>query len=199
MKDGGTLQVGIGSLGAALVHSAILRHKDNDHWRSVYDHLRIAERFPVAETDGGTGPFERGLYGCSEMMVDGFLYLMQAGILRREVFEHAGLQTLINRGELSEQVTMASLDVLRREQLIDSPMRARDVAWLVRLGILRDSVEFRGGRLLVGSESVDGDLDDPQAREAIESLALGSRLKGGVTMHGASTSAPRVFTGRCGT
>lgn len=193
LKDGGTLQVGIGSLGAALVHSAILRHKDNEHWRSVYDHLRIAERFPVAETDGGTGPFERGLYGCSEMMVDGFLYLMQAGILRREVFEHAGLQTLINRGELSEQVTMDSLDVLRREQLIDSPMRARDVAWLVRLGILRDSVEFRGGRLLVGSESVDGDLDDPQAREAIESLALGSRLKGGVTMHGGFYVGPESF------
>ncbi|WP_138440837.1 acetyl-CoA hydrolase/transferase C-terminal domain-containing protein [Marinobacter alexandrii] len=193
LKDGGTLQVGIGSLGAALVHSAILRHKDNEHWRAVYDHLRIAERFPVAETDGGTGTFERGLYGCSEMMVDGFLYLMQAGILRREVFDHAGLQILINRGELSEQVTMESLDVLRREQLIDSPMRARDVAWLVRLGILRDTVELRGGRLLVGSESVDGDLDDPQAREAIKSLALGSRLKGGVTMHGGFYVGPERF------
>lgn len=193
LKDGGTLQVGIGSLGAALVHSAILRHKDNEHWRALYQHLRIAERFSVAETDGGTAPFERGLYGCSEMMVDGFLYLMQAGILRREVFEHAGLQNLINQGELSEQVTMASLDVLRRARLIDSPMRARDVGWLVRLGILRDTVEFRGGRLLVGSRSVDGDLDDPQAREAIESLALGQRLKGGVVMHGGFYVGPERF------
>lgn len=193
LRDGGTLQVGIGSLGSALVHSAILRHQHNDDWRAVYDHLKVAERFPVAHAEGGTGPFEQGLYGCSEMMVDGFLYLMQAGILRREVFDHADLQTLINQGELSEQVTMASLDVLRREQLIDSPMRAKDVSWLVSLGILKDTVAFKGGRLLVGDQSVDGDLDSPEAREAIETLALGRRLKGGVAMHGGFYVGPERF------
>ncbi|MBW4935747.1 acetyl-CoA hydrolase/transferase C-terminal domain-containing protein [Marinobacter sp. F4206] len=193
LRDGGTLQVGIGSLGAALVHSAILRHQHNDAWRAVFDHLRVDERFPVVESDGGTGPFERGLYGCSEMMVDGFLYLMQAGILRREVFDNADLQTLINQGDLTEAVSMASLDVLRREQLIDSPMRARDVSWLVKLGILKETVAFKGGRLLIGEQSVDGDLDNPEAREAIETLALGRRLKGGIAMHGGFYVGPERF------
>ncbi|MBW0148843.1 acetyl-CoA hydrolase/transferase C-terminal domain-containing protein [Marinobacter arenosus] len=193
LRDGGTLQVGIGSLGAALVHSAILRHQHNDAWRAVYEHLKVAERFPVVATDGGTGPFTQGLYGCSEMMVDGFLYLMQAGILTREVFENADLQTLINQGELTPNVSMASLDVLRREQLIDSPMRARDVSWLVQLGILKDSVTFRGGRLMIGEQSVEGDLDRSEAREAIETLALGRRLKGGIAMHGGFYVGPERF------
>ena len=193
IRDGGTLQVGIGSLGAALVHSIILRHRHNDSWRQTYDTLRVAERFPASESEGGTGPFDLGLYGCSEMMVDGFLHLMRAGILRRQVFDHAGLQTLINDGRLSEQVTMATLDTLRDEQLIASPLRARDVAWLVRLGVLRNTVEFRGGRLLAGSESIDGDLDNPDARRAIEALALGRSLQGGVVIHGGFYVGPVAF------
>ena len=193
IRDGGTLQVGIGSLGAALVHSTILRHRDNASWRRIYDTLQVAERFPVAEREGGTDPFEQGLYGCSEMMVEGFLHLMQAGILRRQVFDHAELQTLINDGQLIEQFTMATLDTLRREQLIDSPLRARDVAWLVYLGVFRSTVAFRGGRLLAGSQSLDGDLDDADARRGIESLALGERLQGGVAMHGGFYVGPEAF------
>ncbi|MBC7182904.1 MAG: acetyl-CoA hydrolase, partial [Marinobacter sp.] len=113
LKDGGTLQVGIGSLGAALVHSAILRHSHNDAWRKVFDHLKVEQNFPVVSEEGGTGPFEHGLYGCSEMMVDGFLYLMQEGILTREVYDHAGLQSLINRGDIASEVSLSTLDVLR--------------------------------------------------------------------------------------
>ncbi|MFT7337978.1 MAG: acyl-CoA hydrolase [Marinobacter maritimus] len=193
LKDGGTLQLGIGSLGAALVHSAILRHSDNDAWRTIFDYLKVAENFPLVEKEGGTGTFEKGLYGCSEMMVDGFLYLMQAGVVRREVYDHADLQILINNGEIDEQVSLATLDVLRREGLIDSPMRARDVAWLTRYGILRATVEFKGGRLRIGEDSLGADLDDPGAREAIGALALGERLTGGVAMHGGFYVGPQQF------
>lgn len=193
LKDGGTLQVGIGSLGAALVHSAIMRHKHNDAWRKVFNHLQVDEQFPVVAEDGGTEPFEQGLYGCSEMMVDGFLYLMQEGILTREVFEHAGLQALINRGELTSKVSLETLDTLRREKLIDSPLRARDVRWLVRHGILGEEVEFKGGRLCLRSHSVEGDLDDAEAREIIEALMLGERLTGGVVLHGGFYVGPERF------
>ncbi|TNE79173.1 MAG: acetyl-CoA hydrolase [Gammaproteobacteria bacterium] len=193
LKDGGTLQVGIGSLGAALVHSAILRHKYNEDWLAVYNHLKVAERFPVVNEYGGTNPFDDGLYGCSEMMVDGFIYLMQAGVLSREVYDHAGLQTLINRQAMSVQVSMDSLDTLRREKLIDSPMRARDVSWLVSLGILKENVEFKGGRLRIGDHSVEGDLDSAEARETIQALALGDRLRGGIAMHGGFYVGPERF------
>ncbi|MDY6839970.1 MAG: acetyl-CoA hydrolase/transferase C-terminal domain-containing protein [Pseudomonadota bacterium] len=193
LKDGGTLQVGIGSLGSALVHSAILRHSRNDAWRKVFDHLKVDQNFPVVIADGGTGPFEEGLYGCSEMMVDGFLYLMQEGILSREVYDHVGLQALVNCGDIAGDVSLATLDVLRREKLIDSPLRARDVHWLVRHGIFRGAVEFKGGRLRVGDQSVEGDLDNSQAREAIEALVLGDRLTGGIVMHGGFYLGPERF------
>lgn len=193
LRDGGTLQVGIGSLGAALVHSTILRHRHNQHWKTVFDHLKVADRFPVVSEYGGTGTFEEGLYGCSEMMVDGFIYLMEAGVLTREVFDHAGLQTLINRRELTHSVSLSTLDVLRREQLIDSPLRARDVQWLCRYGILKPEVEFKGGRLRVGDQSLDPDLDSEEARSAIESLALGTALTGGVVVHGGFFVGPEAF------
>ena len=193
LRDGGTLQVGIGSLGAALVHSAILRHRHNEHWKQVFDHLKVADRFPVVSEYGGTDVFEAGLYGCSEMMVDGFIYLMEAGVLTREVFDHAGLQTLINRGELTHSVALDTLDVLRREQFIESPLRARDVQWLCRYGILNPEVEFKGGRLRVGEQSLDPDLDSEEARSAIESLALGKSLTGGVVVHGGFFVGPEAF------
>jgi acyl-CoA hydrolase len=85
LRDGGTLQVGIGSLGTALVHSTMLRHQHNARWQQLYQQLNISQRFPFAAECGGTGRFENGLYGCSEMMMEGFLHLMEAGVLTREV------------------------------------------------------------------------------------------------------------------
>lgn len=85
LRDGGTLQVGIGSLGTALVHSTILRHTQNVRWRQFYEQLNIAQRFPFAADLGGMDCFEEGLYGCSEMMMEGFLHLMEAGVLTRKV------------------------------------------------------------------------------------------------------------------
>lgn len=194
LKDGGTLQVGIGSLGAALVHSAIVRHKNNAAWKSIYDFAQVAEQFPVVCEYGGTEPFEKGLYGCSEMMVDGFLYLLQEGILKREVFEHAGLQTLINDGKITGKPSLQTLDVLLSEELIDSPLRARDVRWLVQHGILGSHVQFKGGRLRLSEEkSVEADLGNAETREALQAMGLGASLEGGIAMHGGFYVGPERF------
>lgn len=193
LRDGGTLQVGIGSLGAALVHSTILRHRDNAAWRRVHDHLRIAEHFPVAAREGGVEPFSQGLYGCSEMMVDGFLHLLDAGVLTREVYDHAPLQELVNRGRIGPDVSLQTLDVLREEGLISSPLRARDLRWLTRFGILRDDVDLRGGRLLLGNYSVEPDLDNNETRQALETRGIGRHLTGGVVMHGGFYVGPESF------
>ncbi|RCV90045.1 acetyl-CoA hydrolase [Billgrantia montanilacus] len=103
LKDAGTLQIGIGSLGAALVHSTLLRQRDNARWQAIYQDLQVAERFPVAEQWGDTQPFSQGLYGCSEMMVDGFIYLMEGDVLKRRVFADADFQEAINRGEIDSE------------------------------------------------------------------------------------------------
>ena len=84
VRDGGTLQIGIGELGDAIVHALTLRHRQNSTWRRALADLGLAARAgPHQAAIGGDGPFEQGLYGVTEMFVDGFLDLYRAGILRR--------------------------------------------------------------------------------------------------------------------
>lgn len=89
VRDGGTLQIGIGALSDAIVHSLLLRHGRNADYRAAL----LALRGTDASTDalvgriGGLAPFERGLYGASEMVMDGFMHLRRAGILTRRVHD----------------------------------------------------------------------------------------------------------------
>jgi acyl-CoA hydrolase len=80
VKDGGTLQIGIGSFADALAHVLILRHTQSARFRALVDALG-----EPPSTDAEYGPFQQGLYGCSEMLVDGFLALRRTGILKRRV------------------------------------------------------------------------------------------------------------------
>jgi len=83
VADGGTLQLGIGSLGDAVAQALILRHRRNADFRGLAARLDPAERAPAGLRE--SAPFELGLYGVSEMFVEGFLDLMHAGVLKREV------------------------------------------------------------------------------------------------------------------
>ncbi|MGV8998234.1 MAG: acetyl-CoA hydrolase/transferase C-terminal domain-containing protein [Parvibaculaceae bacterium] len=76
IADGGTLQIGIGKQADAFVHAMALRQNKNDLFR------RAAAR--LTSRAGEEGLFTEGLYGVSEMFVDGFLSLIKAGILKRE-------------------------------------------------------------------------------------------------------------------
>ena len=82
VRDGGSLQIGIGQVGDALAQGLIVRHRDNAQFRATMKRLAPA----TAQREAlETGPFEQGLYGVSEMLFEAFLRLMQAGILTREV------------------------------------------------------------------------------------------------------------------
>jgi acyl-CoA hydrolase len=84
VRDGGTIQIGIGELGDAIVHAMTLRHRNNADWRRALADTALLPRFTAAQTEiGGDGPFERGLYAVTEMFVDGFLDLYREGILKR--------------------------------------------------------------------------------------------------------------------
>jgi acyl-CoA hydrolase len=83
IADGGTLQLGIGSLGDAMAQALILRHRRNAEFRALLARLDPAERTPAHLRE--SAPFELGLHGLSEMFVEGFLDLLRAGILKREV------------------------------------------------------------------------------------------------------------------
>ncbi|MCP5206119.1 MAG: acetyl-CoA hydrolase [Hahellaceae bacterium] len=193
VKDGGTLQVGIGSLGSALVNGAIMRHKNNQDYTELVSELGLEKKFPVINEIGGHGTFEKGLYGCSEMMVDGFIYLYKAGILKREVFEDVPLQTLLNEEKITTKVDLKMLDALVESGVVGQELRAKDVTYLKKTGVFKDNVEYKGGSLVVDEETVAANLADASARKSIEKLCLGDKLKGGIIMHGGFFLGPQQF------
>ena len=82
VKDGGTLQIGIGQIGDALAQGLIVRHRDPAQFQSTIKRLTpAAQQFQALET----GTFEKGLYGVSEMLFEAFLALIDANILKRDV------------------------------------------------------------------------------------------------------------------
>ncbi|WP_050626242.1 acetyl-CoA hydrolase/transferase C-terminal domain-containing protein [Bradyrhizobium viridifuturi] len=82
VRDGGTLQIGIGQVGDALAQGLVVRHRDNAQFHGIMQRLAPGTaQLAVAET----GPFEKGLYGVSEMLFEAFLALIDIGILKRDV------------------------------------------------------------------------------------------------------------------
>jgi hypothetical protein len=82
VRDGGTLQIGIGQVSDALAQGLIVRHRDNAQFHAIMKRLSSGTEQLAAPA---TGSFEKGLYGVSEMLFEAFLGLIEAGILKREV------------------------------------------------------------------------------------------------------------------
>jgi hypothetical protein len=82
IRDGGSLQIGIGQVGDALAQGLIVRHRDNPQFHDIMKRLAPGNPQLAALQ---IGPFEKGLYGVSEMLFEAFVGLMEAGILKREV------------------------------------------------------------------------------------------------------------------
>ena len=99
VRDGGTLQIGIGALSDALCHALVLRHTRNDDYRAVLRALdpSLAAHASVVAS-GGLGPFELGLYGASEMVNDGFRLLVDAGVIRRRVVDDLEVMQRLSAG-----------------------------------------------------------------------------------------------------
>ena len=102
VRDGGTLQIGIGSMGDALTAALLARQADNEGYRHLLTDLDVYQWAPLISREGGVEPFARGLYGCSEMFVNGLLVLADAGIVRRKVYADVATQTQANAGLLDD-------------------------------------------------------------------------------------------------
>ena len=100
VRDGGTLQIGIGSMGDALTAALLARQADNDGYRALLADLQVNQWQSLIDREGGVEPFAQGLYGCSEMFVNGLLALADAGIVRRKVYPTLELQQRANAGTL---------------------------------------------------------------------------------------------------
>ncbi|SDA92822.1 Acyl-CoA hydrolase [Pseudomonas sp. NFACC15-1] len=102
VRDGGTLQIGIGAMGDALTAALLARQADNAGYQALLADLNLSQWAQLIEREGGVEPFAKGLYGCSEMFVNGLLVLAEAGIIRRKVYPDEPTQARANAGTLDE-------------------------------------------------------------------------------------------------
>jgi hypothetical protein len=89
VEDGGTLQIGIGSIGDAFGAALLMRHQAPALFADTIRRLGWPETAPEPQT----APFRTGLYAASEMLAPCFLPLRRAGILKREAADGAILHS----------------------------------------------------------------------------------------------------------
>jgi acyl-CoA hydrolase len=194
VRDGGTLQLGIGELGDAVVYGLQLRQQQSLEFRDMLRALKADERFGEAlAAIGADAPFESGLYACTEMFVDGFMDLYRAGILRRRVFDDVRIQGLLNDGSIGERVDERFLAALASVGF-GSPLDAEEFTLLQGFGVFQPDCRYAAGRI-ENSEGVSAAarLDSASARNELLTLCGGRRLTGGILLHGGFFLGPRGF------
>jgi acyl-CoA hydrolase len=191
IKDAGTLQIGIGSLGDAIVYACQLRHAHNEDYKNLVDGLNID--LPQIDNIGGVSPFEKGLYGSSEMFVNGFMHLIKSGIVKREVYDDLDIQRLLNEEKITETVNAEMLQCLIDEAVIGHRLSHSDFIYLQNWGVLKAELEWSDEGVWEGGKCVGFDLEQKNTFDQLCELCLGDKLKGGVYMHGGFYLGPQDF------
>lgn len=193
VRDGGTLQLGIGELGDAIVYALKLRHEQPAMYRQVIEDRGLLGRHRrLIETEGGTAPFQRGLYGCTEMLADGFLDLYRSGVLKRRVYPSAKLQRLIDAGHIDERVGLHTLDALSEAGM--RRMSYADFHEFRDVGLFREDVEYDRGMLVApDGTQIRASFNDPRQRELIAHTCLGTELRNGVLLDSGFFFGPKGF------
>lgn len=191
VKDGGTLQIGIGALSDAIVHGLLWRERDPGAFAHT---VRALSDLRSPDLGIECGRFERGLYGASEMVMDGFMHLRKAGILRREVFDDLGLQRLMNAGCVGPVADASTLDRFIEAGLVAMPLDRPSLRWLQKFGLVDPLVELVDGELRWPDGMRSGaDLCDRGAKRMLVEHIDGKSLVGGRYLHGAFWLGSRLL------
>jgi acyl-CoA hydrolase len=195
IKDGGTLQIGIGSLGDAIVYASKLRHKNNGLYKKVLTDVGVSTHFAEVITEiGDTDPFTKGLYGSTEMFVNGFWHLYESDILKRRVYDHVSLQRLLNQGKITETVTPEILTTLLEHHVIQAQITENDFHVLQHFGLFKDALRFDNGAIITpGGLSITADLENTENREKMFAHCLGTELNNGILLHAGFFLGPQSF------
>jgi len=195
VQDGGTLQIGIGSLADAMVYCTELRQQNNATYLNLLEETQISTNFnPLIKQSGGTGTFKQGLYAASEMFVEGFAHLYEAGILQRKVYPDAQIQALLNDKRITEQVESGLIKKLLDWHVIDEVITARTFERLQYLGIFKADLSFNKGSIKDAAGNIySSDLHDANNLAAIEKNCLGESLNHGVVLHAAFFMGSKRF------
>ncbi|NII10538.1 acetyl-CoA hydrolase/transferase C-terminal domain-containing protein [Oleiagrimonas sp. C23AA] len=187
VRDGGTLQVGIGALSDAMVHALCLRQRQNTTYGQTLGAIDSdGGTLRLAESLGGLAPFAEGVYGASEMVLDGFMHLRRAGILGRRVYDDLALERSRAAGAIGDVLKAGDAERLRACGALPEVLDANAVDRLVRFGLLP-----RGARLdtscvrLADVASLPGALQSAEELAAWDAFLAGRRLRGGRYLRGA--------------
>ena len=194
MRDGGTLQIGIGELGDSIVYSLLLRHQQNEAWRRALVDAGTERSAALIDAVGGRAPFTTGLFGATEMFVDQMLDLYRAGILRRRVYDYLPLQRALAANGSSTRVDAALLEALLAAgagPVLDASRRRR--AQGRRRPAQRDPLRGRPHRLARRRRASRPNLGSAATRAALARECLGLQLQGGTVMHAGFLLGPRAF------
>jgi Acetyl-CoA hydrolase/transferase C-terminal domain len=192
VRDGGTLQVGIGELGDALIYGLLLRHQQNAVWREALATLGQPEVTALVAAEGGHEPFTTGLFANTEMFVAQLLELYRAGILCRRVFDYLPLERLLAAGS-AVRVDAGTLERLAAAGA-GPRLDAGEFATLRHYGVFREEIEFRDGRVRApGGAWIEVDLADPACRTRLAQECLGRELRNGQLLHAGFFLGPRSF------
>ncbi|MGE5422533.1 MAG: acetyl-CoA hydrolase/transferase C-terminal domain-containing protein [Ignavibacteriales bacterium] len=194
IRDAGTLQVGIGALGDAIVAGLIIRNEHNEVYKDILNITGISRRYgKLIREWGGVGVFKEGLYGSSEMFVGAFMQLYKSKILKRKVFDSVPLMKLINEGYMTaDYIPEDIIDCLIEMKAIHSVLDLDDFYFLLGYGILDGDLRFENNAIWDGETSYSADLNDEKDRLAIRKL-LGKSLKNGKVILGAFFVGPKSF------
>ena len=195
IRDEGELQIGIGAMGDAFINALIFRQKDNQNYQQVLQSLEIDEKFgDIINRIGGTGILEKGLFGASEMIMDGFLHLYEAGILKRLVYDDLSIQRLLNEGLIGHEVTPATLELLLQRKAVHMYLSREDFDYLVKFGVFQDGLLYDDGDIVTAQgQRIRADFSREENKQQILEHCLGDRLKGAAVVHGGFFLGPQDF------
>lgn len=186
VPDGGTLQIGIGSLGDAFVNASIIRQQQPDEYRNLIDTLNIPDKFSSLYNAAHCAPFEQGLYAASEMFMEGFQHLYTAGILKRKVYDHAGIQAMLNKGLMDERINADSLELMLSHEAIPHYLNQNDLQVLQTLGVIRAECQVHDGIIATPEgQQITPDLYQEKNRQRFIKHCLGDHLRNGHILHAA--------------
>jgi len=194
IKDNGTLQIGIGSLGDALVYGLQVREENNDVYKSIGKTIGLMDKFGSSVNKiGGIDKFKEGITGSTEMLVDGYLHLIKSGIVKRKTYNNVHIQRLINEGLIEEKITPDTIDVFLKHKAIQPKLTVGNFKFLKEFGIVKDECTFDKNAISIGGKSISADLSEKANLDSFKKNCLGTTLKKGILIHGGFFLGPESF------
>ncbi|WP_157578941.1 acetyl-CoA hydrolase/transferase C-terminal domain-containing protein [Rudaea cellulosilytica] len=195
VRDGGTLQIGIGALSDAIVHALLLRQRDNAAYGAALAAVGAQTGAgTLAARIGGLDGFATGLYGASEMVMDGFMHLAEAGILRRRVYDDYALEQALEDGSIEDTLHAHAADALYACGALGPYIDKAEFARLLRFGLLPEGAQLAFTTLLLpDGSSLPLDLGNAEARTQWNRVLAGRRLREGRYLRGAFYLGSKAF------